>query len=78
MWKAWQLSGEGENIRAVIGFHPAIKCESMVGGDEVELARKVRCPSALYNADNDMANIKTGGELANIMKEKFGDDAVTQ
>jgi hypothetical protein len=43
-----------------------------MGGNEAELTKKVKCPAFLYPAGNDVPNIKAGGELVQILQDKFG------
>jgi hypothetical protein len=44
----------------------------LMGGVEAELTKKIKCPAFLYPAGNDVPNIKKGGELVQILEEKFG------
>lgn len=43
-----------------------------MGGSEAELTKKVKVPVFLYPAGNDAPNIKEGGELVQILQDKFG------
>jgi hypothetical protein len=47
-----------------------------MGGNEAQLTEKVQAPSFFYPAGNDLPNIKTGGELVNILQSKFGSEHV--
>ena len=75
VWKAWELGSKDDGFVSIVGFHPSIIAEKLFGRDEVELAKKQKCPSLLLPASNDQPNIKPDGELVNIIKEKFGDKA---
>lgn len=72
MWKAWSVAPEDDSTIAIVGFHPAIVVEKLLGGDEVELTKRQRCPSLLLPASNDAENLKPGAELIKIIKEKLG------
>lgn len=48
----------------------------MFGESETAFAENVKCPAYFLPAENDPANIKTGGELVEILKKRFGEDKV--
>ena len=72
VWKAWSFAPEDDSAIAIVGFHPAIVVEKLLGGDEIKLAERQKCPSLLLPASNDAENLKPGAELVKIIQEKLG------
>lgn len=58
VWKAFTLAVEFDGFISIVGFHPSIICEALMGGNEAELTKKVKCPAFFYPAGNDVPNIK--------------------
>mmetsp|Transcript_59090 Transcript_59090/g.67283 ORF Transcript_59090/g.67283 Transcript_59090/m.67283 type:complete len:256 (+) Transcript_59090:44-811(+) len=78
-WGAWinlNISGTGK-LDCAANAHPSFNAENFFGKSEVELAKRVQCPQLIFAAGNDLPNIKEGGEIVNLLKEKtFGDKCV--
>ncbi len=48
----------------------------MFGGNPVELASQIKCPSFLQPAENDPPNVKENGEIVEKLAERFGKEKV--
>ena len=55
-------------------MHPSIGICGLFQENEAELVKSIKCPAYLMPAGNDPANVKKGGELIEILKERFGEE----
>lgn len=69
-WGAWVVfhaSSTGK-VNAGVSCHPSVRVGPLLYGEqETALAQAVTVPQCLMPASNDPANLKTGGELVNII-----------
>jgi len=74
-WFAMKMSAEYDNIKAIVGIHPALQVEKFLGGSEEQLVECVKCPILLEVSSGEGPNVKKGGDLINILTKKFGTGA---
>lgn len=78
VWFAFRMSADYDNILAIASPHPSLQVEGFYGGTEAKLVENVKCPAFLYVGGNDHANTKKGGEVANILARRFGENGGTE
>lgn len=73
---AFKLGNQYDNFISVFGFHPSLRITELFGENVVTLAENLKCPAYFLPAENDPENIKTGGEVVEILKKRFGEDKI--
>lgn len=76
VYAAFKLSAKYNNFINIIGYHPSLRLCGVFGESEVTFAESVQCPAYFVPAQNDPENVKTGGELVEILKKRFGEEKV--
>uniref|UniRef100_A0A2P2I639 Protein AIM2-like n=1 Tax=Hirondellea gigas TaxID=1518452 RepID=A0A2P2I639_9CRUS len=78
-WGGWVNfhASASDKITCAVSCHPSVQMEGMFGSNEVELARKIKCPQVLMPAGGDPDNLKPGGEVVKVLEAaSFGKDCV--
>lgn len=68
-WGAWVNfhASATDKITCAVSAHPSVQIEQAFGGNEVDLAKKVKCPQVLMPAGGDPDNLKPGSSVGLII-----------
>jgi len=75
-WGAWVVfhASASEKFYAGVSAHPSVRVAGMLGENELELTKAIKCPQLLMPAGNDPENVKKGGDhIVELKKKSFGD-----
>lgn len=72
VWAFCKAASVGVPLKAGVGPHPSTRLEGMMGGDELEMMKKVEIPVLLMPAGNDPDTVKPGGDVATAIASKGG------
>ncbi|XP_065647940.1 uncharacterized protein LOC100210352 [Hydra vulgaris] len=71
-WPVFHLS-QNKIMKCGANVHPSVHVGSLHGETPEQLARLLECPQLIYAANNDLPTYNDGGEVKQILQEKFGD-----
>jgi len=73
-WGSYMVIRESvhDDLKAGVSMHPSHSpIAGLLGEDEKELLKSVRCPQLFMSAGNDNANVKTGGLGSEVLGSKL-------
>ena len=71
-WFAFKMASKYECFKCIMGPHPSLGAEGMLGGVPAKLAETVKCPAYMLPAGNDPDDVKEKGEIIEILAKRFG------
>jgi len=75
-WGSWVVfhASSSDKIHAGVSAHPSVRVAGMLGENELDLSKAIKCPQLIMPAGNDPDNVKKGGaHIEELKKKSFGD-----